>query len=71
MAGVPTDFTCSADCTPECTYTWRVSGQEVKGSIVTLTVSGQTERLRLECIAINPVSKESQETWETVTIDSE
>ncbi|XP_076135476.1 cell adhesion molecule CEACAM1-like [Alosa pseudoharengus] len=69
-AGVPTEFICSADCTPECVYTWRVSGKEAEGNALTLTVSGRTESLELECTAVNPASNDSRSTSRTVEINN-
>ncbi|XP_063054221.1 carcinoembryonic antigen-related cell adhesion molecule 5-like isoform X2 [Engraulis encrasicolus] len=70
MAGVRTDFTCSADCKPDCTYTWQVSGREVEGEAVTLTVDGHRDSIELECTATNPVSKDTQSTSKTVEINN-
>ncbi|KAL2084222.1 hypothetical protein ACEWY4_019740 [Coilia grayii] len=69
-AGVRTDFTCSADCTPECTYTWRVSGQQVEGKAVTLTLDGHRDSVELECTALNPTSRDSQSARNTVKINN-
>ncbi|XP_062395017.1 carcinoembryonic antigen-related cell adhesion molecule 1-like [Sardina pilchardus] len=70
MAGVPTDFTCSAECTPECVYNWKVTGKEVEGNVMTLTVSGRTESLELECTAVNPASNKSWSASKTVKINN-
>ncbi|XP_063055945.1 carcinoembryonic antigen-related cell adhesion molecule 5-like [Engraulis encrasicolus] len=67
-AGVTADFTCSADCTPPCNYTWQAFGEEVKGQVVTLTSNGLTYSIELECTAINPLSNDSQTINKTVEV---
>ena len=58
-------------CTPECSYTWQVSGQEAQGDTLTVTVSGQHQSLELVCTAVNPTNNDSQSTDKTVQVDSE
>ncbi|KAJ8354754.1 hypothetical protein SKAU_G00223210 [Synaphobranchus kaupii] len=61
-AGESTDFTCAADCTPPCTYTWSVAGQTVEGRAITVTADGLTSSVDLECTSINPKSNETSST---------
>ncbi|XP_031432504.1 hemicentin-2-like isoform X2 [Clupea harengus] len=70
-AGVTTEFVCSAMCTPECSYTWQVSGQEAQGDTLTVTVSGQHQSLELVCTAVNPTNNDSQSTDKTVQVDNQ
>ncbi|KAI1886256.1 hypothetical protein AGOR_G00212120 [Albula goreensis] len=67
-AGEGTDFTCSADCSPSCTYTWSMDGKTVQGEEVTVTPSGATTSLQLECTALNPATGKSAKTTETVQV---
>ncbi|CAL8323636.1 unnamed protein product [Lota lota] len=52
--GVPYAFTCSASCTPACTFSWRNGNQSSTGAELTLQLKARPPQEVLTCVAINP-----------------
>ncbi|XP_036394527.1 carcinoembryonic antigen-related cell adhesion molecule 20-like [Megalops cyprinoides] len=67
-AGEKAKFECSAYCTPPCNYTWSLGGGTSKGPTVTLYAAGGKDTLDLDCIALNPTSKETTKTTTTIKV---
>ncbi|KAI1886257.1 hypothetical protein AGOR_G00212130 [Albula goreensis] len=69
-AGEDVNFTCSADCSPSCTYTWMLEGQTADGKVATVTPSGAAKSLEMECTALNPESGKSLKMAKTVQVNN-
>ncbi|KAI1886255.1 hypothetical protein AGOR_G00212110 [Albula goreensis] len=69
IQGEGNDYICSAECTPPCTYSWFVDGDDLNMHRTKLTViAGQRKPFTLECTALNPESGESFKTTETIQV---
>ncbi|XP_061111722.1 carcinoembryonic antigen-related cell adhesion molecule 20-like isoform X1 [Conger conger] len=55
-AGEASEFTCTAECSPECTYTWSVDGQTNTSPTIIVTPSGLTSTVEMKCTSLNPAS---------------
>ncbi|XP_034144979.1 carcinoembryonic antigen-related cell adhesion molecule 20-like [Esox lucius] len=62
-AGYETTFTCiSANCVPQCTYTWVLKGRTLNGNTLTWTPDGLDRIVELQCTAVNSESGSSKST---------
>ncbi|XP_030211143.1 carcinoembryonic antigen-related cell adhesion molecule 5 [Gadus morhua] len=66
--GVKASFTCSATCSPACTYTWTVYGSPVKGSSIDITVSRYVATESISCQAQNSLSGKTATVNDTLTV---
>ncbi|XP_071358435.1 cell adhesion molecule CEACAM5-like [Trachinotus anak] len=51
--GVPASFTCSAECSPSCSFTWTVYGNNVTGSGIDILVNQHITEESISCWAEN------------------
>ena len=66
--GVRASFTCSAACSPACTYTWTVYGSPVSGSSIDITLGHYVPTESISCQARNSVSGTTAAVNDTLTV---
>eukprot|EP00064_Thunnus_orientalis_P012022 superscaffoldBa00001797_g12055 len=51
--GVTASFTCSAECTPPCSFTWTLYGKKMMGRVIDITVNRHISTESISCQAEN------------------
>ncbi|XP_067437255.1 carcinoembryonic antigen-related cell adhesion molecule 1-like [Thunnus thynnus] len=51
--GVTASFTCSAECTPPCSFTWTLYGKKMMGRVIDITVTRHISTESISCQAEN------------------
>ncbi|XP_022605298.1 carcinoembryonic antigen-related cell adhesion molecule 20-like isoform X2 [Seriola dumerili] len=66
--GVPASFTCSAECTPSCSFTWTVYGKNVTGSVIDISVNRHVSEESISCRAENTFTGKTAMISETLGV---
>lgn len=66
--GVPASFTCSAECTPSCSFTWTLYGKTVTGSGIDITVNRYVSQESISCQAENTYTGKMATFNETLSV---
>ncbi|XP_035802261.1 hemicentin-1-like [Amphiprion ocellaris] len=66
--GVTSSFKCSAECTPSCSFTWTLYGNNVKGDVIDITVNRHISSESISCRAENTVTKRTATVNETLSV---
>ncbi|KAF1372512.1 hypothetical protein PFLUV_G00266250 [Perca fluviatilis] len=66
--GVTASFTCSAECTPSCSFTWTLYGKTVTGSGVDITVNRQVSEESISCQAENTFTGKTAAVNQTLSV---
>ncbi|XP_045928375.1 carcinoembryonic antigen-related cell adhesion molecule 1-like [Micropterus dolomieu] len=54
--GVTASFTCSAECSPSCSFSWTLYGKTVTGSVIDITVNRHVLKESISCQAENTLT---------------
>uniref|UniRef100_A0A671YKY8 Carcinoembryonic antigen-related cell adhesion molecule 5-like n=1 Tax=Sparus aurata TaxID=8175 RepID=A0A671YKY8_SPAAU len=66
--GVPASFTCSAECTPSCSFTWTLYGKTMTGSGIDITVNRYVSQESISCQAENTYTGKMATVNETLSV---
>ncbi|KAM8909216.1 cell adhesion molecule CEACAM5-like isoform 2-T2 [Spinachia spinachia] len=66
--GVTASFTCQAECSPSCTFTWAVYGQTMTGSVIDITVNRHVSKESISCRAENTFNGDTATANETLSV---
>lgn len=66
--GVTASFTCSADCTPSCNFTWTLYGKPMTGSVIDITVNRYVPKESISCQAENTITGKTAVVNETLSV---
>ncbi|KAL3048081.1 hypothetical protein OYC64_006790 [Pagothenia borchgrevinki] len=66
--GVTATLTCSADCSPSCSFQWTVYGKTMTGSVIDITVNRYISEESISCQAQNTFTGNTATTNETLSV---
>lgn len=66
--GVTASFTCSAECSPSCSFTWTLYGKNVTGSVIDITVNRHVSKESISCWAENTFTGKTVTVSETLSV---
>ncbi len=66
--GITASFSCSAECTPSCSFTWNLYGKTMTGGTVDITVNRYISTEFISCQAENTFTKEMVTVNETLSV---
>lgn len=66
--GVTASYTCSAECTPPCTFTWTLYGKNMTGSEIDITVNRIVSDKSISCQAENTFTGQTATVVETLRV---
>ncbi|XP_044042427.1 hemicentin-2-like [Siniperca chuatsi] len=66
--GVTASFTCSAECTPSCSFTWTLYGKTITGSAIDITVNRYVFKESISCQAENTFTGKTAMVNETLSV---
>ncbi|XP_034719375.1 hemicentin-2-like isoform X2 [Etheostoma cragini] len=66
--GVTASFTCSAECTPSCSFKWTLYGKTVTGSGIDITVNRQVSEEPISCQAENTFTGKTVIVHQTLSV---
>ncbi|KAM3587539.1 uncharacterized protein V6R79_008634 [Siganus canaliculatus] len=66
--GVTAKFTCSAQCTPSCSFTWTLYGKTLTGSEIDITASRYVSEEAISCQAENTFTGKTATVNETLSV---
>nr|XP_040028917.1 hemicentin-2-like [Gasterosteus aculeatus aculeatus] len=66
--GVTASFTCSAECSPSCTFTWTLYGGTMTGSVIDITVNRHVSSESISCQAENTFTGQTATANETLSV---
>ncbi|KAG8005821.1 Mitogen-activated protein kinase 12, partial [Nibea albiflora] len=54
--GIAASFTCAAECTPSCNFTWILNGKTITSDDIDITVNRHISKESISCQAENPIT---------------
>ncbi|KAK5848798.1 hypothetical protein PBY51_008490 [Eleginops maclovinus] len=66
--GVTASLTCSAECTPSCSFQWTVYGKTMTGSVIDITLNRYISEESVSCQAQNTYTGQMATTNETLSV---
>ncbi|GLD48169.1 hemicentin-2-like protein [Lates japonicus] len=66
--GVTASFTCSAECSPSCIFTWTLYGKNVTGNVIDISVNHHVSKESISCWAENTFTGKTVTVSETLSV---